>query len=147
KAQILKSTVSSDLEHSLSGRYVRLQFRSGDSRWVAIAAGPEENQATIDGLLSNGLLWRCFLRDRGLAGQDKLLLLGPSDKLLVLKSRLAWISGTSRDIRLMAMGSDTETLTWVDLSDCGNLDTALTRVQTFSDSKSVDDDERVQKVL
>jgi hypothetical protein len=147
KAQILKSTVSSDLEHSLSGRYVRLQFRSGGSRWVAIAAGPEENQATIDGLLSNGLLWRCFLRDRGLAGQDKLLLLGPSDKLLVLKSRLAWISGTSRDIRLLAMGSDTETLTRVDLSDCGNLDTALTRVQTFSDSKSVDGDERVQKVL
>jgi len=146
-AQILKSTVSSDLEHSLSGKYVRLQFRSGGSRWVAIAAGPEENQATIDGLLSNGLLWRCFLRQRGLAGQDTLLLLAPWDKLLVLKSRLAWISGASRNIRLMAMDSEKEALTWVDLADCGNLDTALTRVQTFSDGKSVDDDERVRRLL
>ena len=134
-ARILKSTVSSDLEHSLSGKYVRLQFRSGGSGWVAIAAGPQENQATVDGMLSSGLLWRGFLRERGLAGQDKLLLLGPSNKLLVLKSRLAWISGAGRDIQLMAMDSETETLTSVDLGDCGNLDTALTQVQTFSDGK------------
>jgi hypothetical protein len=146
-AQILKSTVASDLEHSLSGKYVRLQFRSGGSGWVAIAAGPQENQATVDGLLSSGLLWRGFLRERGLAGQDKLLLLGPSNKLLVLKSRLAWISGAGCGIQLMAMDSETETLTSVDLGDCGNLDTALTQVQTLSDGKSVDDDERVRRVL
>ena len=146
-AQILKSTVSSDLEHSLSGKYVRLRFRSGRSGWVAIAAGPQENQATVDGLLSGGLLWRGFLRERGLACQDKLLLLGPSKKLLVLKSRLAWISGAGCDIQLMAMDSETETLTPVDLGDCGNLDTALTQVQTLSDGKAVDDDERVRRVL
>ena len=146
-AQILKSTVSSDLEHSLSGKYVRLQFRSGGSGWVAIAAGPRENQATVDGLLSSGLLWRGFLRERGLAGQDKLLLLGPSNKLLVLKSRLAWISGAGRDIQLMAMDSETEILTSVDLRDCGNLDTALTQVQTFSDGRGIDDDELVRRVL
>ena len=62
KVQILRSVVSTDLEHSLSGKYVRLQFRAGNSRWVAIAACPQENQATIDGMLSNGLLWRGFLR-------------------------------------------------------------------------------------
>ena len=145
--QILKSTVSSDLEHSLSGKYVRLQFRSGGSGWVAIATGPQENQATIDGLLSNGMLWRSFLRERGLAGQDKLLLMGPLNKLLVLKSRLAWISGAGRDIQLMAMDSEIETLTSVDLGDCGNLDTALTQVQMFSDGKGVDEDECVRRVL
>jgi hypothetical protein len=147
RAQILRSTVSSDLEHSLSGKYARLQFRSGGVGWVAIASGPQEDQATIDGLLSNGLLWRDFLRQRGLADQDKLLLLGPSNRLLVLKSRLAWISGAGRNIQLMAMDSEIETLTAVDLGDCGNLDTALTRVQTFSDGKSVDDDERVRRLL
>jgi hypothetical protein len=147
KAQILKSAVSTDLEHSLSGKHVRLQFRAGNSGWVAIAAGPRENQAAIDGILSNGLLWRGFLRQRGLAGQDKLLLLAPWNKLLVLKSRLGWISGAGRDIQLMAMDSETETLTSVDLRDCGNLDTALTQVQTFSDGKSLDDDERARRVL
>lgn len=147
KAQVLRSVVSTDLEHSLSGKYVRLQFQSGHSRWVAIAAGPQENQATTDGLLSNGLLWRNYLRQRGLAGQDKLLLLGPSNKLLVLKSRLGWITGTGRDIQLIALDSETETLTSVDLADCGNLDTALTQVRTFSDGKSLDDDERVRRLL
>lgn len=147
KAQILKSVVSTDLEHSLSGKYVRLQFRSGNSCWVAIAAGPQENQATIDGLLSNGLLWRDYLRQRGLARQDRLLLLGPSNKLLVLKSRLAWIAGTRHDLQLMAMDSETETLTSVDVADCGNLDTALTQVHRFSDGKSFDDDGRVRRLL
>ncbi|HEU0005494.1 MAG TPA: hypothetical protein VFS12_05825, partial [Terriglobia bacterium] len=147
KAQILKSSLSTDLEHSLSGKYVRLQFRSGNCWRIAIAACPQEDQATIDGLLSNGLLWRDFLRQRGLAGQDTLLLLAPWDKLLVLKSRLGWISGAGRDIQLMTMDSETETLTPVDLWDCGNLDTALTQVQTISDGRSLDDDERVRRVL
>lgn len=147
KVQILRSVVSADLEHSLSGRYVRLQFQAGNSRWVAIAACPQENQATIDGMLSNGLLWRGFLRQRGLAGRDKLLLLAPWNKLLVLKSRLGWISGAGRDIQLMAMDAEAETLTPVDLGDCGNLDTALTQVQTFLNGKNLDDDERVQQVL
>jgi hypothetical protein len=47
----------------------------------------------------------------------------------------------------MVMDSETETLTPVDLWDCGNLDTALTQVQTISDGKSLDDDERVRRVL
>jgi len=88
-----------------------------------------------------------LLRERGLVGQDKLLLLGPSNKLLVLKSRLAWISGAGCDIQLMAVDSETETLTSVDMQDCGNLDTALTQVQTFSDGSGVHDDERVRRVL
>ena len=147
KVQILRSVVSTDLEHSLSGKYVRLQVRAGNSHWAAIAACPQESQVTIDGMLSNGLLWRDLLRQRGLAGLEKLLLLAPWNKLLVLKSRLAWISGAGRDIQLMAMDSETETLTPVDLGDCGNLDTALTQVQTFLNEKSLGDDERVRQVL
>ena len=146
RAQILKSAVSTDLEHSLSGRHVRLQFRSENS-YCAAAASPQESQAAIDGLLSNGLLWRGFLRQRGLAGPGKLLLLAPWNKLLVLKSRLGWISGAGHDIQLMAMDSETETLTSVDLGDCGNLDTALTQVQAFSNGRRLDDDERVRRVL
>jgi hypothetical protein len=147
KVQILRSVVSTDLEHSLSGKYVRLHVRAGNSHWAAIAACPQESQATLDGMLSNGLLWRDLLRQRGLAGLEKLLLLAPWNKLLVLKSRLAWISGAGRDIQLMAMDSETETMTPVDLGDCGNLDTALTQVQTFLNEKSLGDDERIRQVL
>ena len=147
KVEILRSAVSADLEHSLSGKYVRLQFRAGNSRWVAIAACPQENQATVDGMLSSGLLWRGFLEQRGLAGRDKLLLLAPSNRLLVLKSRLGWISGAGRDIQLMEMDAEAETLTPVDLGDCGNLDTALTQVQPCFNGRSLDDEERVRRVL
>jgi len=133
-AKILKSSVASDLEHSLSGKYVRVQFQSGGSRWLAIAAGPQECQSTIDGVLSNGLLWRALLKQQGLAGSDKMMLLAPSHKLQVLKSRLGWIRGAGRDLQLVAMDCETETLTPVDLRDCGNLDTALTQVRTLSDS-------------
>jgi len=147
KVQILRSVVSADLEHSLSGRYVRLQFRAGNSRWVAIAACPQEDQATIDGMLSNGLLWRGFLRQCGLADRDKLLLLAPWNKLLVVKSRLGWISGAGRDIQLMAMDAEAKMVTPVDLEDCGNFDTALTQVQTFVNGNNLDDDERVRQVL
>src|SRR5262245_14306914 len=147
KAQILRSVVSQDLEHSLSGRYVRLQFRAGNSRWVAIACGPSESQATIDGVLGSGVLWRDLLRQRGLAGQDSLVILAPREKLLTLRSRLAWISGAGNDIQLMGMDCDSETLTPIDLSDCGNVDTAFTHVQTFLEGNREVDDERVQRVL
>jgi hypothetical protein len=67
--------------------------------------------------------------------------------LLVLKSRLGWISGAGRDIQLMEMDAEAETLTLVDLGDCGNLDTALTQVQGFFNGKGFDDDERLRRVL
>ncbi|MCI0722212.1 MAG: hypothetical protein L0338_25055 [Acidobacteria bacterium] len=147
KARILSSVVSPDLEHSLSGKYVRLHFQSGRSRWLAIAASPQEDQAAIDGLLSSGLLWRDFLKEHGSTGEGKLLLLAPRGKLLVLKSRLGWIRGAGGQIHLMEMDSEKEALTFVDLSDCGNLDTALTQVQTFSGTRGLADDERVQRLL
>src|SRR5262245_56897407 len=96
-AKILKSSLASDLEHSLSGKYVRVQFQSGSSRWLAIAVGPEERQSTIDGVLSNGLLWRALLKQQGLASSDKMMLIAPSHKLQVLESRLGWIRGARRD--------------------------------------------------
>jgi hypothetical protein len=47
----------------------------------------------------------------------------------------------------MAMDSGTDTLTPVDLEDCGNLDTALTQVRTFSDAKGLHAEEIVRRVL
>jgi hypothetical protein len=147
KARILRSVMASDLEHSLSAKFARLQFRSGGLTWLAIAAGPQESQATIDTLLSNGLLWRDLIKQQGLASQPKLLLLAPRDKLLVLKSRLAWIQDAGRCLELMSMDAEQETFAPVDLRDCGNLDTQLTRVQTYSHAAGLLTDERVQRVL
>jgi hypothetical protein len=128
RVSILKSNSYSNLAYPLSGKYVRVIFNSGASQWHAIAAGPHESQANIDGLLSHGLLWREYVRERKPAKPVKLILIAPAGKALVLWSRLAWVSGAGRQILLMEMDVAQSSLRYVELSDCGNLDTALTRV-------------------
>ncbi len=128
RASILKSNTYSNLAYPLSGKYVRVIFNSGTSQWHAIAAGPHESQANIDGLLSHGLLWREYVRERKPAKPVKLILIAPAGKALILGSRLVWISGAARQILLMEMDLAQSSLRYVELSDCGNLDTALTRV-------------------
>jgi len=128
RALIRESSTYSNLAYPLSGKYVRVIFDSGTSQWHAIAAGPHESQANIDGLLSHGLLWREYFRERKHQKPLKLILIAPSGKALVLGSRLAWISGAGRQVLLMEMDVDRFSLRFVDLADCGNFDTALTRV-------------------
>jgi len=116
------------LTYPLSGKYVRVIFESGSDQWHAIAIGPHESQRDVDGLLTQSLLWREYLRDRKHRTPERLLLIVPSGKALVLKSRLAWILGAGRELLLMEMDLDCFSLEFVDLADCGNLDTCLTRV-------------------
>jgi hypothetical protein len=128
RASILKSSLYSNRAYPLSGKYVRVIFNSGMNQWHAIAAGPHESQANIDGLLSHGLLWREYSREQKFPQPVKLILIAPAGKALVLGSRLAWISGAGRQVLLMEMDVAQSSLRYVELSDCGNLDTALTRV-------------------
>ena len=123
-----ESSRYSNLEYPLSGKYVRVIFGSGLNQWHAIAVGPHESQTDVDGLLSQSLLWREYLQDRKRRTPEKLILIAPSGKTLVLRSRLAWILGAGRELLLMEMDLDRLSLEFVDLADCGNLDTSLTRV-------------------
>ncbi|MFN8007088.1 MAG: hypothetical protein U0V70_08735 [Terriglobia bacterium] len=120
---------NADRSFPLSGKYIRVRFTSGARQWLAIAVAPQEGQEGIDGLLSHGLLWREYARTRKSLKPAKLILIAPTGKTLVLVSRLAWIAGTGHEILLMEMDVERSSLRFVDLSDCGNLDTALTRVQ------------------
>jgi hypothetical protein len=131
KIRILSSVVHSDLEHSLSGRYVRILVMSGRHLWAALAVSPLEDQTTLDGILSNGLIWMEYLRQHHRPGPSRLLLLVPRDRGQVLKSRLKWIKGSGQELFLLEMDVDRESLAYVDLSDSGNVDTLLTRVSTF----------------
>ena len=135
KITTLHSVVHSDLEHSVSGRYVRLHFRSGGANWYALAVGPWEDQATIDATLSSGLIWRELLRAENARPAERLALIVPSGKLLVLKSRMAWTCGAGQRIHLLEMDLQKGALSFVDLRDCGNLDTALSQVQSWNSAK------------
>ena len=55
---------AADLEHSLSGRYTRALMRAGSDHWAVLAAGDGEAAATIDAMMSFGLLWMEHSRDR-----------------------------------------------------------------------------------
>ena len=54
---IASLTAAADLEHSLSGSYVRGLLRSHAGAWAVLAAAPGENPAIYDGLLTFGLIW------------------------------------------------------------------------------------------
>ncbi len=55
---------SADLHHSISGSYTRGIVRHGSEAHAVLAASPREDGATIDGILTFGLIWLQHARDR-----------------------------------------------------------------------------------
>jgi len=56
--------VSADLHHSISGSYTRGIVRRGSEAYAVLGASPNEDSATIDGILTFGLIWLQHTRDR-----------------------------------------------------------------------------------
>ena len=50
-------TISPDLEHSLSGNYVRGILRRGSAEWAVLGVGDDESADTIQNSLTFALLW------------------------------------------------------------------------------------------
>ncbi|PYV88217.1 MAG: hypothetical protein DMG05_15965 [Acidobacteria bacterium] len=147
KAKIIKSVVHTDLEHSISGKYVRLLFISGRNRWAALAANPLEDQSTLDGILSNGLIWREHLKLQESRPVGKLLLVVPVERGHVLKSRLRWIRGAGKEIYLMEMDTEKDSLVHVDIKDSGNVDTLLTQVYSLGPRIDLAQTETFKRVM
>ena len=55
---------SADLHHSISGSYTRGIVRRGSDAHAVLGASPNEAPATIDGILTFGLIWLQQARDR-----------------------------------------------------------------------------------
>ncbi len=60
--KLAELTTEADLEHSLSPAYPRALLRQGTSAWAAIGAAPDA--ANPDGVLTFGLIWLDYLRQR-----------------------------------------------------------------------------------
>ncbi len=117
---------SADLRHSLSGSYTRGLMHRGSEAFAVLGASPNEGGATIDGILTFGLIWLQHTRDR-------------AKRHSVSGLRLFVPRGTSATTahRLTALASQQEVelyeydpLYWrvrrVPLSDAGNLATWIT---------------------
>ena len=117
---------SANLRYSISGSYARGLMRCGSQAFAVLGASPNEDGATIDGILTFGLIWLQHMRDR-------------AKRHSVCGLRLFIPRGTSATTahRLAALAAPQEVelyeydpLYWrvrrIALSDAGNLDTWIT---------------------
>ncbi len=121
--KLAELTTEADLEHTLSPAYPRALLRQGASAWAAIGAAADACHP--DGVLTFGLIWLDYLRQRepSLAIQGLILYL-PATRAKTTCLRLLYLDPSAA--QYSAFVFDAEGLEErVDLRDYGNLDTHL----------------------
>jgi hypothetical protein len=124
--QIDSLTTAADLEHSLSGCFTRGLLHRGQRAWAVIAASSSEDAATLDAILTFGLLWldraRSHSGGRVVAG---LRLFLPEGSSRLTTHRLSALN-PSTHIELYELNETRWRAMLVDPRDIGNLATWLT---------------------
>lgn len=124
--ETVASLISSpDLEHSLSGNYVRGAAFAVNHGAAIMAAAPGESPATYDALLTFGLLWLDHLRHRhSRKPVGTLRLYFPEDAGSVIAHRLNAVLPSTK-VELYAFDGRAGRVRRVDPKDSGNLKTWL----------------------
>jgi hypothetical protein len=121
--KLAELSTEADLEHMLSPAYPRALLRQGATAWAAIGAASDA--CYPDGVLTFGLIWLDYLRQRepSLAIQGLVLYL-PAARAKTTCLRLLYLDPAAAQYRAFVF--DDEGLEeHVDLRDYGNLDTHL----------------------
>jgi hypothetical protein len=123
---------SMDLEHSFGPAYARGLLTRGQSAWALIAVNPEESRATIDGVLTLGLLWLSRCRERAAASRsgharhiEGLRVIVPEGQIAVTQSRMGWLDAAQAKWELYACDARAEHLEPVEIGRNGNLEMRL----------------------
>ena len=116
-----------DLERSFGPAYARGSLVRGNEAWAVIGAGATESQATIDGILTLGILWLHHRRERGDGRRlyKGLRVIVPRGAAMVTLARLPWMNGDAAQWELLELDEPTEELVPRDAADQGNLLTRL----------------------
>jgi hypothetical protein len=116
-----------DLEKSFGPAYARGTLVQGQKAWAVIAVNDEESQATIDGILTLGILWLHHCRESGSGRRlfQGLKLILPRGKATLTLSRLAWLNPAAARWELYELNQPTEDLEQRESADHGNLTTRL----------------------
>jgi hypothetical protein len=116
-----------DLEKSFGPAYARGSLVHGQQAWAVIGVNASESQATVDGILTLGVLWLAHCREN--AGGRRLYrglrLIVPRGMATLTASRLAWMNTDAAQWELWEFDEKTEDLEQRDAADCGNLTTRL----------------------
>jgi hypothetical protein len=116
-----------DLEKSFGPAYARGSLVNGQQAWALIGVNAEETPATIDGVLTVGVLWLAHCRES--AGGRRLYrglrIVVPRGMAALTASRLAWMNPDAAQWELWELDERSEELTQRDAADHGNLATRL----------------------
>lgn len=118
---------SMDLERSFGPAYARGVMHKGTDAWAVIGVNREETQATVDGILTLGVLWLAHCRAN--AGGRRLFqglkVVAPCGMETLTLSRLAWMNTDVAQWELYAFDEESDRLERRDAADHGNLMTRL----------------------
>jgi hypothetical protein len=116
-----------DLEKSFGPAYARGSLVQGQKAWAVIAVNEEESQATVDGILTLGILWLQHCREAGGGRRlyQGLKVVVPRGMAALTLSRLTWLNADAAKWELYELDQITEELEQRDAADHGNLTTRL----------------------
>lgn len=118
---------SMDLEKSFGPAYARGFLTKGTQAWAVIGVNEEETQATVDGILTLGILWLAHCREN--AGGRRLFqglrVVVPRRMETLTLSRLAWMNPAVAQWELFTYDEGTEEFAAREVADFGNLATRL----------------------
>ena len=121
-----------DLEHSFGPAYVRGRLLKGTAADAVIGVGEAESTATIDGILTLGVLWLDHCRQSGDTRRHYggLKVIVPAAHWRTTAERMAWLNHAAADFQLFTLDERSEELVQADFRDTGNLESRL--VHAFS---------------
>jgi hypothetical protein len=135
KIESLRSAM--DLEHSFGPAYARGLLVRGQQCWALIGVNAEESQATIDGVLTLGILWLAYCREHGGGKRvcHGLKVFLPAGSSSTTRARMAWLNRELAQWELYEVGVG-EDLEAIDTADQGNLKMRL--VHAFNPEAAVE---------
>jgi hypothetical protein len=118
-----------DLEHSFGPAYARGRLLKGTAADAVIGVSAAESGATIDGVLTLGILWLDHCRQRSEARRHfgGLKVVVPCGSWRTISERMAWLNHSAAELHLFTLDERTEELAPVDFRDVGNIDSRLVR--------------------
>ncbi len=127
-----------DLEHSFGPAYARGRLLKGSAVDAVIGVGAAESAATIDGILTLGVLWLDYCRRHGDVRRHfgGLKIVVPAGAWRTTAERMAWLNRSSAQFSLFTLDERSEELVEIDFRDIGNFNSGL--VHAFSKSAALD---------
>ena len=118
-----------DLEHSFGPAYVRGRLLRGTAADAVVGISQAESSAAIDGILTIGILWLDYCRQKAEARRHfgGLKVVVSAGMWRTTAERMAWLNHSAADFQLYALDERSEELEPIDFRDCGNQTARLVR--------------------